>query len=125
MHTVLVSFTSLFGMFLFKTVSDRDALIYYLATLRAKAHWSVWAPVIKVGALVSLRYHLFLLSIYDYELSRSSVIFSHNSLSLNLKIRIVHVRLSVLRGNIDPGWGSFSTNQRTPNPLLQYFSISS
>jgi len=79
MHTVLVSFTSPFAMFLFKTVSDRDVLIYYLATLWAKSHRSVWAPVIKVGALVSLRYRLFLLSIYDYELSRNSFILSLSS----------------------------------------------
>jgi hypothetical protein len=45
----------------------------------AKSHWSVWAPVIKVGALVSLRYRLFLLSIYDYELSRNSLILSLSS----------------------------------------------
>jgi len=61
-------------MFLLITLSDRDAFIYHLATLSAKADRSVWAPVIKVDALVSLCYHLFFLSIYDYELSRNSLI---------------------------------------------------
>jgi len=59
MQTILVSFTSAFCVFLFSTLLDGDVFIHHLATHRAKAHRGVSAPVIKVGAIVSPRYHLF------------------------------------------------------------------
>jgi hypothetical protein len=112
-------------MFLFVTLSTWNAFIYHLATRRAKAYRSVWAPVIEIAAPFSLNYHHFLLSIYDCEPLRSAVTLSRNSLPPNLRIRIVHVRLSVLRESIGHGQGCVLTNQRTLRPLLQCLSISS
>ncbi len=65
MHTILLSFTSLFGMFIFVALSDGDVFIHHLAAVRAKADRSIWAPVIKVEALFYPLYHLFSLSIQD------------------------------------------------------------
>ena len=112
-------------MFLFITLSNWDAFIYHLATARAKAYRSVWAPVIEVAAPFSLRYHYFLLSIYDCEPLRSAVTLSRNSLPPSLRIRIVHVRVTVLRESIGHGQGFVLINQRTLRPLLQSLSISS
>ena len=83
MHTILISFTSFFGMFPLITRSDRDVFINHLPTHRAKSHWSVCVPVIQVGTFVSPRYHSSLLSIYDHELSRSYVILLSSLISVN------------------------------------------
>jgi hypothetical protein len=83
MQTILVSFTSPFGMYLFITLPNGDAFIYHLATVRAKADRRVCAAVIKARAFNSLCYHLYLLSIHDYDLSRSLTILLSSSLSPN------------------------------------------
>ena len=63
-QTILVSFKSTFCVFLFSTLSDGNVFIYQLPARWAKAHRSVAAPMIKVGAIVCPRYHLFLLPIH-------------------------------------------------------------
>jgi hypothetical protein len=51
-------------VFLFSTLSDGNIFIYQLPARWTKAHRSVFSPVIKVGAIVCPRYHLFLLPIH-------------------------------------------------------------
>ncbi len=80
-QTILVSFTSTFCVFLFRTLSDGNVFIYQLAARWAKAHRSVSTPMIKVGAIVCPRYHLFLLPIHI-----SSVAFSSAMMVPSLRI---------------------------------------
>ncbi len=63
-QTILVSFKSTFCVFFFRTLFHGNVFIYQLAAHWAKAHWSVSTSMIKVSAIVSPRYHLFLLPIH-------------------------------------------------------------
>jgi len=63
-QTILVSFKSTFCVFFFRTLFHGNVFIYQLAAHWAKSHWSVSTSMIKVSAIVSPRYHLFLLPIH-------------------------------------------------------------
>jgi hypothetical protein len=56
--TILESFTSLSGVFLFGTSFNGDVLVCHRTALRAKTDRRVWATMIIVGALSFLQYHL-------------------------------------------------------------------
>jgi hypothetical protein len=82
-HTIFVSFTSAYGMFLFFTLFNGDFFIEHLAAVRAKVHPSVFALVIKVGTIHFLWHHSSLLAIYGYKFSNSPIIFIYSSFSHN------------------------------------------
>ena len=77
MHTVIISLASIYSVFLFTTLSDKDGFINHSTTERAEAHRSICSPMVKVGALLSLHYHSSLsLHLHDCELSGSSAFLS-------------------------------------------------
>ena len=78
--TVVTSFTSPYGMFLFLTLSNGDICIHHLTTHEAETHRHITTAVIVVRAPGSLHYLPFLLSLPDYQLSENSTIVPHSSL---------------------------------------------
>ena len=79
-YTVFRSLASCFRVSLFTTLLGGNTLINDFATVRAKSHRGVFAPVIQVRTPISLLYHLILLCRQDYEqLFNSPVAFSRSS----------------------------------------------